>query len=162
MGWVRRVLSDTEDDGRYRSGLGAILGACIVTVPLLFGKLDAETVLIATLIGSIVAAPLWRFIGEAFEGPGTIVSYVGFLVASVVVLQQLPALAFFVFLGGFTFTLSVLRFVNGWRNPVPVAPAPELELGPIQPGLVLALVLPLLALVVVIVIAISVELGMFP
>ena len=160
MNWMRRVLTDTEDDGRYRSGLGAILGACIVILPLLFGMLDAETVLIATLIGSIVVAPLWR-LGETFDGPLTVISYVAFLIASVIVLRQLPGLAFFVFLGGFTFTLSVLRFVNGWRNPAPLAPPSELEPGPIQPVFVLALVLPLLALVVVIVIGISVERGVF-
>lgn len=162
MGWVRRVLTDTEDDGRYRSGLGAILGACIATLPLLFGMLDAETALVATLIGSVVAVgavPLWRPAEGALGGPMTIIAYIAFFVASVVVVRQLPVLALFVFLGGFTFTASVLRFVTGWRNPVPVAPAPELELGPIQPSLVLALVLPLLALVIVIVIGVSVELG---
>jgi hypothetical protein len=164
MDRVRRVLRDTEDDGRYRSGLGAILGACIAILPLLFGMLDAETALIAALIGSVVAVvavPLWRVAGGALDRPVTMIAYVGFLVASVVVLRRLPGLAFFVFLGGFTFTLSVLRFVTGWRNPVPVSPASELEPGPIQPGLVLALVLPLLALVVVIVIGVSVQLGMF-
>jgi hypothetical protein len=160
MNWVRRVLTDTEDDGRYRSGLGAIVGACIVILPLVFGMLDAGAVLIAMLIGSIVLAPLWR-LGETFNGPLTVISYVAFLIASVIVLRQLPGLAFFVFLGGFTFTLSVLRFVNGWRNPVPLALAPELERGPIQPVLVLALILPLLALVAVIVIGISLERGMF-
>jgi hypothetical protein len=157
MNWVRRVLTDTDDDGRYRSGLGAILGACIATVPLLFGMLDAKTALIATLIGSIVAVvavPLWRFAGGAMDGPKTIITYVAFLVASVVVLRQLPGLAFLVFLGGFTFTLGVLRFVNGWRNPVPLAPPSELEPRPIQRGLVLALVLPLLALAIVIVISV--------
>ncbi len=67
MNWVQRVLTDTEDNGRYLSGLGAALGGCIATLPLLFGALDAETVLIATLVGSIVATPLWRFVGEAFD-----------------------------------------------------------------------------------------------
>jgi len=154
MNRVRRVLTDTDDDGRYRSGLGAILGACIVTLPLLFGVLDAETVLIATLIGSIVVAPLFRFAEETSNTPLTVIAYVAFLVALVIVLRQLPGLAAFVFVGGFASMLGVLRFVNGWRNPVPVAPASELGLGPIQPVLVLALVLPLLALVVVIVIGI--------
>lgn len=158
---MRRVLTDTEDDGRYRSGLGAIFGACIVPMPLLFGMLNAETVLIALLVGSILAAPLWRFVGEALDRPSTIITYVAFLVASVVVMRQLPGLAFFVFLGGFTFTLSVLRFANGWRNPVPLAPASEPEPGPVQPVLVLALVVPLLTLVVVIVIGIAIERGMF-
>jgi hypothetical protein len=164
MDWVRRVLTDTDDDGRYRSGLAAIAGACIVTLPLLFGMLDAETALVAMLVGSIVAVvavPLWRLAAGALDGAMTIITYVAFLVASVVVLRQLPGFAFFVFLGGFTFTLSVLRIVTGWRNPVPVAPASDLEPGPIQPGLVLALVLPLLALVIVIVIGVSLELGMF-
>ena len=161
MNWVRRVLTDTEDDGRYRSVFGAILGACIVTLPLVFGQLHAETALIAVLIGSIVAAPLWRFVGETLDRPLTIITYVAFLVASVIVVRLLPGLAYFAFLGGFTFTVSVLRFVNGWRNPVPFAPASELEPGPVQPVLVLALVLPLLALVLVIVIGISVERGMF-
>lgn len=161
MDWVRRVLTDTDDDGRYRSGLGAIFGACVMTMPLLFGMLDGETVLIALLVGSIVAAPLWRFVGEALDRPATIITYVAFLVASVVVMRQLPGLAFFVFLGGFTFTVSVLRFVNGWRNPVPFAPASEPEPGPVQPVLVLVLVLPLLALVAVIVIGIAMERGMF-
>jgi hypothetical protein len=161
MNLVRRVLTDTEDDGRYWSGLGAILGACIVTLPLLFGMLDTETVLIATLIGSIVAVPHWRFIGNTFDRPFTIITYVAFLIASVIVLRQLPGLAIFVFLGGFTFTLGVLRLVSGWRNPGPLSPASELELRPIQPVLVLALVVPLLALLAVIVIGISVERGMF-
>src|SRR5215204_5635461 len=103
MGWVRRVMTDTDDDGRYRSGLGAILGACLVTLPLLFGMLDAKTALIATLIGSIVAVvavPLWRTASGASDGPMTIITYVAFLVALVVVLRQLPGLAFSVFLGG--------------------------------------------------------------
>lgn len=118
MNWVRRALTDTEDDGRYRSGLAAMLGACFVILPLLFGSLDAETVLIAGLIGSIVAAPLWRLVGESLDRPATIITYVAFLIASVVVLRLLPGLAFFVFLGGYAFTLGVLRFANGWRNPV--------------------------------------------
>ena len=163
MAWVRRVLTDTDDDGRYRSGLGAILGAFLSTLPLLFGMVDAETALIATLIGSVVAVvavPLWRA-GGALDGPMTIVTYVAFLVASVIVLRQLPGSAFFVFLGGFTFTLSVFRFVNGWRNPVPLTPRSYLEPRAIQPGVVLALVLPLVALVIVIVIGVSVELGVF-
>jgi len=123
--------------------------------------LDAETVLIATLIGSIVVAPLWWFAEETSNTPLTIIAYVAFLVALVIVLRQLPSLAAFVFVGGFAFMLGVLRFVNGWRNPVPLAPASEREPGPIQPVLVLALVLPLLAIVVVIVIGISGEGGMF-
>jgi len=158
------VLTDTEDDGRYRSGLGAIVGAWIATLPLLFGMVDAQTALIPAIIGSVVAVvavPLWRTAGAALDRPMTIFAYVAFFVASVVVLRQLPGLAYFVFIGGFTFALGVLRFVNGWRNPVPVASASELELGPIQPGLVLALVLPLMALVIVIVIGVSKELGMF-
>lgn len=160
MNWVRRVLTDTEDDGRYQSGLGAIFGACIATLPLLFGMLDVETVLIATLIGSIAAVPLWWFEREAIDGPATIIPYVALLVASVVVARQLPGLAVFVFLGGCAFMLSVLRFVTGWRNPVPLAPASELEPGPIQPVLGLVLVVPMLALVaVIIVIFISVVSG---
>ena len=136
-----------------------MLGACFVILPLLFGSLDAETVLIAGLIGSIVAAPLWRLVGESLDRPATIITYVAFLIASVVVLRLLPGLAFFVFLGGYAFTLGVLRFANGWRNPVPPAPASEPEPGPIQPVLVLALVLPLLALVALIVIVISADRG---
>ena len=164
MNWVRRVLTDTDDDGRYRSGLAAIGGACIATLPLLFGMLDAKTALIATLIGSIVAVvsvPLWRSVGEALDGPITIITYIAFFIAMVVVLRELPGLAFWVFLGGFAFTLGVLRFANGWRNPVPLAPPSELGPRPIQRGLVLAVVLPLLALVIVIVIIIAVEFGMF-
>jgi hypothetical protein len=164
MNWVRRVLTDTDDDGRYRSGLAAILGASMVTLPLLLGTLDARTALIATLIGSIVAVaavPLWRSTEGASDGPMTIITYVAFLVALVVVLRLLPGLAFFVFLGGYAFTLGVLRFVNGWRNPVPLTPPSELEPRPIHRGLVLALALPLLALAIVIVIGVSVELGMF-
>ena len=160
MSWVRRVLTDTEDDGRYRSGLGVILGACFVILPLLFGTLDAETALIAALIGSIVVAPLWRFVGESLDRPATIITYVVFLIASVIVLRQLHGVAFFAFLGGYGFTLSVLRFVNGWRNPVPAAPASELQPGPVQPVLVLAVVLPLLALVVLSVIVIASERGL--
>jgi hypothetical protein len=161
MSWVRRVLTDTGDDGPYRSGLGVILGACIAILPLLFGMLDARTFLIAALIGVIVIAPLWRSVGEPFDGPLPIIAFVAFVIASLIVLRQLPGPAFYVFLGAFAFTLSLLRFVNGWRNPVPVAPASEVETGPIQPLLVLALVLPLLALVVVSVIAILVERGVF-
>ena len=132
MSWVHRVLTDTDDDGRYRSGLAAILGACLVTLPLLFGMVDATTALIAMLIGSlvaVVAVPLWRSGEGALDGPMTIITYVAFLVASVVVLRQLPGLAIFGFLGGFAFTLGVLRFVNGWRNPVPPTP-PDLGAPP--------------------------------
>jgi hypothetical protein len=154
MNWVRHVLTDTEDDGRFRSGLGVILGACFAILPLLFGLVSGETFLIATLIGSVAVAPLWRFVGEPFDRPVTIITYAVFLIASVIVLRQLPGLALFVFLGGFAFTLSALRFVNGWRNPVPLGPASEPEPGPTQPILVLVLLVPLLALVVVIVTAI--------
>ena len=160
MKWARRVLTDTDDDGRYRSGLGAILGACIATLTLLFGLVGAQTFLIAALIGAIVVAPLWRFVGEALDRPLPIIAYVAFVIASVIVVRQLPGLAFAVFIGSFTFTLGVLRFATGWRNPVPRTPAPELEPRPVQPVLVLALVLPLLALLVVIVIGVLVESGM--
>ena len=159
MEWMRRVLTDTDDDGRYRSGLGAILGACLVTLPWLFGMEDAEAIVVAALIGFIVAAT-WR-IGEAFGAPATIISYVAFLIGLVVVLRQLPGLALFAFLGGFALTLSLLRFVGGWRNPVPATSAWEQASRPIQPILVLALVLPLLALVAVVVIGISIDRGMF-
>ena len=161
MHWARRVLTDTDDDGRYRSGLGAILGASIAILTLLFGMVDVETFLIAALIGAIVVAPLWRFVGEDLNRPLPIIPYVAFLIASVIVVRQLPGLAFFVFLGGFSFTLGVLRFANGWRNPVPRAPAPELEPRPVQPVLVLALVLPLLALAAVIVVGVLLARGMF-
>ena len=161
MNWARRVLTDTDDDGRYRSGLGAVFGACIAILALLFGMVDAKTFLIAALIGSIVVAPLWWFFGEDLDRPLPIIAFVAFLIALVIVARELPGPAIFVFLGGFTFTLGVLRFVNGWRNPVPLAPAPELEPRPIQPVLVLTLVLPLLALVVVIVIGVLVERGLF-
>ncbi len=161
MNLVRRVLTETGDDGRFRSGLGVILGACIAILPLLFGMLDARTFLIAALIGIIVIAPLWRFVGEPFDGPLPIIAFVAFVIASVIVLRQLPGPALFVFLGAFTFTLGLLRFVKGWRNPVPVARTSELETGPVQPLLVLALVLPLLALVVVIVIGTAIESGVF-
>jgi len=158
MSWVRRVLTDTEDDGRFRSGLGIIAGASFVILPLLFGKLDTETVLVAALIGAIVVAPAWRVVGEPVSSPFSIISYAAFLIASVIILRLLPGLACFVFLGGFTFTLSLLRFVNGWRNPVHL-PSETNEPGPIQPGLVLVLVVPLLALLALIVIVIAVEPG---
>ena len=161
MNWMRRVLTDTEDDGRYRPGLGAILGASIAILTLLFGMVDAGTFLIAALIGSFVVAPLWRFVGEDLDRPLPIIAYVAFLIASVIVVRQLPGLAFAVFLGGFTFTLGVLRFAKGWRNPIPRGPAPELEPRPVQPVLVLALVLPLLLLAAVIVIGVLVERGTF-
>lgn len=161
MNWARRVLTDTDDDGRFRSGLGAILGASIAILSLLFGLVDAETFLIAALIGSIVVAPLWRFVGEDLDGSLPIIAFVAFLIASVIVVRQLPGLAFAVFIGSFTFTLGVLRFANGWRNPVPRTPAPEMEPRPVQPVLVLALVLPLLLLAAVIVIGVAVERGMF-
>ena len=164
MNRVRRVLTDTDDDGRYRSGLAAIGGACIATLPLLFGMVDAKTTLIAALIGSIVAVvsvPLWRSVGEALDGPMTIITFLAFLIAMVVVMRELPRLAFWVFIGGWAFTLGVLRIANGWRNRVPLAPPSELAPRPIQRGLVLVLVLPLLALVMTIVIVIAVELGMF-
>jgi hypothetical protein len=157
MNWARRVLTDTDDDGRFRSGLAAILGASIAILSLLFGLVDAETFLIAAPAGFIVVAPLWRFVGEDLNRPMPIFAFVAFLVASVIVLRQLPGLAFAVFIGSFTFTLGVLRFANGWRNPVPRTPAPELEPRPVQPLLVLALVLPLLLLAVVIVIGVLVE-----
>src|SRR5258705_265717 len=98
MNLVRRVLTDAEDDGRYRSGLGAILGACIVTLPLLFGVVDAEAAVIATLIGSVVAVvaiPLWRPAGRTLDGPLTIIAFVALLIASVIVVRQLPGLALF-------------------------------------------------------------------
>ena len=111
------------------------MARAFATLPLLFGMVDAQTALIAMLIGSVVAVvavPLWRSAEGALDGPLTIITYVAFLVASVIVLRQLPGLAFFVFLGGFAFTLGVLRFVNGWQNPVPPAPASDLEPRPIQ------------------------------
>ena len=161
MNWARRVLTDTDDDGRYRSGLGAILGASIGILALLFGMVDARTFLIAGLIGSIVVAPLWRFVGEDLDRPLPIVAFLAFLIALVIVVRVFPGPAIFVFLGGFAFTLGVLRFVHGWRNPVPLSSAPELEPRPIQPVLVLAIVLPLLALVAFIVVGVLVERGMF-
>ena len=159
MNWARRVLTDTDDDGRYRSGLAAILGASIAILTLLFGLVDARTFLIAALVGFVVIAPLWRYFGEDLAGPLPVIAFAAFLIASVIVVKQLPGLAFAVFMGSFTFTLGVLRFANGWRNPVPLAPAPEMESRPAQPLLVLALVVPLLLLASVIVIGVLVERG---
>ena len=125
--------------------------------------MDAKSALIAALIGSIVAVvsvPLWRSVGGALDGPITIITYIAFLIAMVVVVRQIPP-AFPEFLGGWVFTLGVLRFATGWRNPVPLEPPSELEPRPIQRGLALALVLPLLALIIVIVIIIAAEFGMF-
>lgn len=160
MHWVRRLLTDTEDDGRFRAGLGVVMGVCIATLPLWFGMMDARTFLIATLIGAISVAPLWRYVGEPLSKPLSIIAFMTLLIAMVIVLRQLPGLAYFTFLGAWTFTLGLLRFVNGWRNPVPSVADPELEPGPVQPLLVLALVLPLLALVGVIVLGIAAERGM--
>src|SRR3954463_201495 len=133
MSWLRGVLTDTEDDGRYRSGLGAILGACMATMPLLFGLLDVDTFLIAALIGSVLAVPLRRYVGERLDTPLTIIAYAAFLIASVIVLRQLPGLAFVTYLGAFTFTLSALRLMTGWRNAVPLAPTSEVEPRPMEP-----------------------------
>jgi hypothetical protein len=158
MSWVRRVLTDTDDDGRYRSGLGIIAGASLAILPLLFGSLDAATSLTAALVGAIVIVPFWRFTGEPSRSPLAIIGYIAFFIAALIVLRQLPGLAFFVFLGGYVFTLSLLRFANGWRNPVPLSPEPAREPGPIQPFLVLVIVVPLVALLAVIVITIAVGL----
>jgi hypothetical protein len=155
MSWIRGALTDTDDDGRYRSGLGIVAGACFVILPLLFGALDTETSLTAMLIGAIVAVPFWRFADGPSRSLLAIISYVASFIAALIVLRQLPGLAFFVFLGGFTFMLSLLRFANGWQNAVP-PPEPEREPGPIQPFLVLVVVVPLVALLAVIVITIAV------
>ena len=157
MRWVRRLLTDTDDDGRYRAGLGAVLGASFAILPLLTGVLEIETVLIATVVGAIVAAPFRWLDRQTPTGPVAVIAYAAFFLASVVVLRQLPSLAIVVFLGGFGFALGVLRYIGGWRNPVP--PDPEPIRGPAQPALVLALVLPLLALVAVVVIGILVNRG---
>ena len=154
MSWVRRVLTDTEDDGRFRSALGLVLGACLASLPLLFGALNAETSVLAALIGAVVAAPFWRFVGETIDGPVAIVAFVVFLAASLVVLRQLPSLAFPVFLGGYGFTLSALRFIAGWQHPVPQDWPADVERGPVRPFLVLALILPLALLVSAIVLVV--------
>jgi hypothetical protein len=154
MGWLRRVLTDTEDDGRFRSSLGVIAGACLAIMPLLFGQLDVAPSLSAALIGAAVA-PFWRYAGESVGSRLTIIASVLFLIASVIVLRQLPSRAFFVFLGGFTLTLSLLRLVTGWWNPVRFTPEQDLEPGPTRPVLVLAVVVPLLALVALVVIVIA-------
>jgi len=160
MSWVRRVLTDTEDDGRYRSALAAILGASIATLTLVFGLVDVEPFVISTFTGFIVAAPLWRFVGEPLNRPLAVITFIAFLIASVIVVRVLPRWAFFPFLGGWAFTLGVLRYKNGWRNPVPIPTRSDVDRGPIRPILVLALVVPLLALLAVIVIGVSVERGL--
>jgi len=90
MDWARRVLTDTDDDGRYRSGLAAILGASIAILTLLFGLVDARTFLIAALVGFVVIAPLWRYFGEDLAGPLPVIAFAAFLIASVIVVKQLP------------------------------------------------------------------------
>lgn len=99
MDWVRRLLTDTEDDGRFRSGLGVVMGVCIATLPLLFGMMDAQTFLIATLIGAISVAPFWRYVGEPLSRPFSIIAFMSFLIAMVIVLRQLPGVAYFAFCG---------------------------------------------------------------
>jgi hypothetical protein len=150
---------NSEDDGRFRSGLAAILGLSVATISLLFGRLDVETFLIATLVGSAVVAPVWRFVEESFAGPMTIVMYAAFVVPAAIILRQFPTFAFFAFLGGFMFVLGLLRVATGWRNPVLPPPRPELT-GPVRPILVLVLAVPLMALFVVTVVAVAVERGL--
>lgn len=51
MSWLRRLLTETEDDGRFRSALGMFLGACFVLIPLPFEVLDLRTVLLDSFMG---------------------------------------------------------------------------------------------------------------
>jgi hypothetical protein len=153
MNWVRRVLTETGDDGRFRSGSAVILGACFVILPLLLAVLDAESVLVATLIGSGVAV-LW-FVGETFVRWVTIVAFAAFALGSGMVIQQLPSPAIAVFLGGFALTLGACRFLSGWSHPLVPAAEMEVEPGPVHPVVVLAVVLPLLALVALVVVGIA-------
>lgn len=130
MEWLRRLVTDTDDEGRFRAGLGIVFGASVLVLPLLLGALDAQTTLVASLCGLIAVLPFWRLVAGPSEQPGAIGVMVVMFLFIIVIARELPALGVPVFLGAATMTLNVVRLRIGWRFPAPTRA--ELELPPAE------------------------------
>lgn len=122
MNWVQRVLADSGDDTRFRSGMAMILAPLIALVPPLSGRMDALTFLMVATFGSVVVLPLWRQVGEPLNKPGSIIAFLGLLIGPLVVARMSSALAIWTYLGAWGFTLALMRFVTRWRDPMGGAP----------------------------------------
>jgi hypothetical protein len=160
MNWARRLLSDSGDDTRFRSGLGLILATCMALLPPVSGRMDMPTFLAVALVGAVVVLPFWREIGEPRDNPRSIIAFLVTVIGVFAIARTFSALAISTYLGGWAFTLSLMRFLTGWRDPLGPAPDPELNPDGVSWPLVLVLVLPLLAIAGVAVWGVATEGGL--
>ncbi|MBA3878011.1 MAG: hypothetical protein C0498_14025 [Anaerolinea sp.] len=85
-------------------------------IPLLAGRMDVQTFLIVSLVGSMVILPVWRQAGETLNSPRAMIGFFQLVVGPVVIGRVFSGLAILTYLGAWGCTLSVMRFVTRWRD----------------------------------------------
>lgn len=113
---VEPMTGSGDGHDRLRSGLGAVLGACIALLPFLVGRMDLATTLTMSAIGAVGILPVWRHAGTALKTPGAVIAFFGLLVGPIVIAKLFSALAGVSYIGGWATALGLARFLADWRD----------------------------------------------
>jgi hypothetical protein len=103
-------------DDQLRWGLGVILGTCFGLLPILTGRSDAQTTLIASAIGALVVLPAWRHVGENVTTRAGALPFVGLVAGMALTGWLFDRAAIVTFIGGWAVTLAALRLATAWRD----------------------------------------------
>lgn len=110
-------MSTTGDSAdRLRWGLGVLLAALALLLPLLVGRMDVPTLLIVAAIGGFAILPFWRYAGGSLKSPIALFVYLELLIGPIVIALLFSALAIWTYIGAWLFTLGLMRFATDWRD----------------------------------------------
>ena len=106
---------DISED-QLRAGSALLLGACVLMLPILVGRMDVPTWLIVAAIGGFAILPFWRYAGGALSSPVAFVPFLELVIGPIVIAALFSALAIWTYIGAWVFTLGLLRLATGWRD----------------------------------------------
>ena len=113
---VPEVDPAPEDDERLRYGLGVVLGALFVLLPMLIGRMDVETLLLVSAIGAIVILPVWRDVGGPLNTPRGLIGFLQLVIGPIIIARVFSGPAIWTYVGAWLCTLGVMRLATGWRD----------------------------------------------
>jgi hypothetical protein len=105
-----------DDDCQLPSGLGIVLAACVALLPLLTARLDVSPTLIVWPVGAVTILPVWRHAGEPLSTPVAAIPLPSLVIGPIVLALLFSPGASVAYIGAWSCTLGVMRFVTGWRD----------------------------------------------
>jgi hypothetical protein len=106
---------DINED-QLRAASAVLLGACLLLLPLLVGRMDVPTLLIVSAIGGLAILPFWRYAGGSLKSPIALFVFLEIVIGPIVIGLLFSALAIWTYLGAWACTLGFMRFATGWRD----------------------------------------------